>query len=145
MGVRISLTPLCDFMEDCIFCKIAKGEIPSYKVHEDSDFLAFLDVNPLNSGHTLIIPKKHYRWIWDIEDVGQYFEFTRKVAKALQKAINTEWVVCDAVGMMVKHAHIHLVPRFRGDGHKEFLNSDAVKKLSKEEMENIAKRIKESF
>jgi histidine triad (HIT) family protein len=119
--------------------------MPAYKVHEDKNFLAFLDINPLNPGHTLIIPKKHYRWIWDIENIGQYFEFIRKVAKALQKAINTEWIVCDAVGMMVEHAHIHLVPRFRDDGHKEFLNSDAVKKLSKEEMESIAKKIRESF
>jgi len=133
-----------DFM-DCIFCKIVKGENPSYKVHEDKDFLAFLDTNPLNPGHTLIIPKKHYRWIWDIDNLGEFFEFTRKVAKALQKSMNTEWVVCDSVGMLVLHAHFHLVPRFKHDGHREFLDSKAVKNIPKEEMENIARKIRGSF
>jgi histidine triad (HIT) family protein len=130
---------------DCVFCKIVKGDIPSHKVYEDKDFLAFLDINPLNPGHTLIIPKKHYRWIWDIENLGEFFEFTRKVAKALQKAMNTEWVVCDVVGILVLHAHAHLVPRFKHDGHKEFLDPKAVKDISKEEMENIARKIRESF
>jgi len=130
---------------DCIFCKIAKGEIPCYKVYEDKDFLAFLDINPLNPGHTLVIPKKHYRWVWDIEDIGEYFETIKKIAKTLQKSMNTEWIVCDVAGVGVSHAHAHLVPRFDNDGHEEFLNLKNIKKISKEEMENIAKKIRESF
>jgi len=130
---------------DCVFCKIAKGEIPCHKVYEDKDFLAFLDINPLNPGHTLVIPKKHYRWVWDIEDIGEYFETIKKIAKALQKSMNTEWIVCDVAGVGVSHAHTHLVPRFDDDGHEEFLNLKNIKKISKEEMENIAKKIRESF
>jgi histidine triad (HIT) family protein len=132
-------------MEDCIFCKIVRGEIPAYKVYEDKDFLAFLDINPLNPGHTLVIPKKHYRWVWDIENIGNYFEITRKVAKALQKAMKTEWIASATIGEAVFHAHIQLIPRFRNDGHGDFLNISNRKRLSKEEMEDIAKKIRESF
>jgi len=132
-------------MEDCIFCKIVEGKIPSYKVYENKDFLAFLDINPLNPGHTLVVTKKHYRWLWDLPNIGECFEFVQKIAKTLQKTMNTEWIVCDVAGMGVPHVHIHLVPRFRNDGHGEFLNAMAVKKISKEEMENITKKIRESF
>lgn len=132
-------------MEDCIFCKIANGEIPALKVYEDKNFLAFLDINPLNPGHTLVIPKKHYKWVWDLPNIGDYAEFSRKVAKTLQKAMNTELIVCGIVGTDIPHAHIHLVPRFKDDGHESFINPRALKKIPKEEMENIAKKIRESF
>jgi histidine triad (HIT) family protein len=132
-------------MEDCIFCKIANGEIPSHKVYEDKNFLAFLDVNPLNPGHTLVIPKKHYRWVWDLPNIGECFEFSKRIAKALQKAMETEWIVCDVAGMGIPHVHVHLVPRFENDGHGDFVNTANIKKISKEEMESIAKKIRESF
>ncbi|MFH1229842.1 MAG: HIT family protein [Candidatus Aenigmatarchaeota archaeon] len=132
-------------MDDCIFCKIIRGEIPSYKVCENEDFLAILDINPLNPGHTMIIPKKHYRWVWDIPNVGDNFEFARKVARALQKAMDTDWIVCDVAGMGVSHAHTHVVPRFQNDGHGEFVNAKAVKSIPKEEMEAIARKIRDSF
>jgi len=132
-------------MEDCVFCKIIRGEIPAYKVYEDESFIAILDINPMNPGHTLIIPKEHYRWIWDVPNIGENFEVARKVAKALQKAMKTEWIVCDVAGMGVLHAHTHVVPRFPNDGHGEFLNSVAAKKISKDEMELIASKIRESF
>ena len=83
-------------MVDCIFCKIIKNEIPCDKISENSNFIAFLDVNPVNPGHVLVIPKKHYRWIYDIENFGKYFEFIKKIAKALQKALKTERIVLGA-------------------------------------------------
>lgn len=132
-------------MEDCVFCKIIRGEIPAYKVYENESFIAILDINPMNPGHTMVIPKEHYRWVWDIPNIGENFETAKKVAKALMNAMGTEWVVCDVAGKGVPHAHTHVVPRFDGDGHGEFLNSSAAKKVSKEEMESIAKRIRESF
>jgi histidine triad (HIT) family protein len=144
MGVQISLTPLRDSM-DCVFCKIARGEIPAYKVFENDEFMAFLDINPVNPGHTLVIPKKHYRWVWDIPNIGDSFLFARTVVRALQKAMSTEWVVCDIAGTGVPHAHTHLVPRFEGDGHVEFINPKLIKKIPEEEMERIAKKIRESF
>ncbi len=130
-------------MEDCVFCKIIRGEIPAYRVYEDESFIAILDINPLNPGHTMVIPKVHYRWIWDVPKIGENFDVARKVAKALMKAMKTDWVVCDVAGMGVPHAHTHVVPRFDEDGHGEFLNSSAAKKIPKEEMELIAKKIRE--
>jgi histidine triad (HIT) family protein len=132
-------------MDDCIFCKIIKGEIPAYKVYEDDGFLAFLDINPLNPGHTLIIPKKHYRWVWDVDNVGEYFEVVRKVVRALQKALKTEFVVSGIGGTDVFHAHIHVIPRFDDDGHGEWLDSKKRSKMSNEELASIAKKVRESF
>jgi len=129
-------------MKDCIFCKIVKREIPAIKVYEDGDFLAFLDVRPLNLGHTLVIPKKHYRWVWDVPEVGEYYEIVRKIAVAMKKALKTEYVVSLVFGEEVAHAHIWLVPRFENDGHGGAIDLQNVKKISDKEMENVARMIK---
>lgn len=105
--------------ENCIFCKIVKGEIPSYKVYEDQDFLAFLDINPQSPGHTQVIPKKHYRWVWDTPSVGQYFEVVQKIAKAQQKAFNTDFILSKIVGDEVEHAHIWVFPNSKVSGDKK--------------------------
>ena len=97
-------------MSDCIFCKIIRGEIPSTKVYEDSKYLAFLDIHPLSPGHLVVIPKKHYRWVWDVPEVGAYFEATRKIAVAIQKAFGTDAVISKIIGEEVSHAHICLFP-----------------------------------
>lgn len=95
---------------DCIFCQIVAGTIPAHKVYEDNDFLAFLDINPRAPGHTQIIPKKHYRWVWDIPNVGECFEVTRKIAQAQQKVFGTAVVWSRIMGDEVEHAHIWLFP-----------------------------------
>jgi histidine triad (HIT) family protein len=95
---------------NCIFCKIVKGDIPCYKVHEDEKFLAFLDINPQSPGHTLVIPKKHYRWVWDVPNAGEYFEVAKKIAKALGKAFETDFVLSKIVGEEIPHAHIWVYP-----------------------------------
>lgn len=127
---------------DCIFCKIIAGEIPCYKVYEDNDFLAFLDITPRNPGHVLVIPKKHYRWVWDVPEIGKYYELVGRIANAERKAFGTEWVVSAVFGEEVPHAHVWLVPRFADDGHGGSLDLGNVKKISPEEMENIAKKIR---
>jgi histidine triad (HIT) family protein len=132
-------------MTDCIFCKIAEGKIPCDKIAEDSDFIAFLDIHPVNPGHVLIIPKKHYRWIYDVENFGKYFEFIKKVAKALQKAMKTEWIVLGVAGNDVKHAHVHLVPRFEGDGHGGFVRPENIKNISVEELKKVAEQIRKAL
>ena len=144
MGVQIAPTPFRDYM-DCIFCKIVKGEIPANKVYEDEDFLAFLDINPFNPGHTLVIPKKHYRWVWDVDNAGQYFEVVKKIAKVLQKSLEAKYVVSGIAGIDVPHAHIHIIPRFENDGHGSWLDPQKIMKMPKEEMERIAEKIKSSF
>jgi histidine triad (HIT) family protein len=106
-------------MENCIFCKIVSGEIPSYKVYGDEDFLAFLDINPQSPGHVQVIPKQHYRWVWDVPNVGEYFEVVRKIAKAQQKAFDTEYIISRIVGEEVPHAHIWVFPNSDIKGDKK--------------------------
>ena len=98
-------------MNDCIFCKIVKKEIPAQVVYDDGKFMAFLSIDPLSPGHTLIIPKKHYRWVWDVPEVGEYFEVARKIALAQQKAFGNEMILSKIFGEEVHHAHIWIYPR----------------------------------
>ncbi|MEM1535479.1 MAG: HIT family protein [Candidatus Pacearchaeota archaeon] len=132
-------------MEGCIFCKIVAGEIPCYKVYEDSNYLAFLDINPRNPGHTLVIPKKHYRWVWDVEDIAGYYQVVGKIANAIRKALATDWVVSLVLGEEVPHAHVWLVPRFKNDGHGGSIKLDNIKSISKEEMQEIADKIRKAI
>lgn len=129
-------------MEGCIFCKIVKGEIPCHKVYEDDSFLAFLDIRPMNLGHALVIPKDHHRWVWDVPNVGAYYEVVAKVANAQKKALGTDYVVSLVMGQEVPHAHVWLVPRFPGDGHGEGIDLKNVKEISKEDMVAAAERVK---
>jgi histidine triad (HIT) family protein len=95
-----------------IFSKIISGEIPCYKVAESEDFLAFLDINPLAKGHTLVIPKKEVDYIFDIEDdlFKSFFLFSKSVALTLEKAIPCRRIGISVIGLEVPHAHIHLIP-----------------------------------
>ena len=95
---------------DCIFCKIVRGEIPSEKILETSDFLVFLDINPRAPGHALVIPKQHHRWIWDVPQYTEYFEVARTVARAQQKAFGTDAIMMRVTGDEVFHAHIWVLP-----------------------------------
>lgn len=97
-------------MTDCIFCKIIAGEIPSTNVYEDNDFLAFLDINPQSPGHSLIIPKKHYRWVWDMPDVGSLFQIAHRIAKAQKKSFGTDMIISKVFGEEVHHAHVWVYP-----------------------------------
>jgi len=125
------------YTSNCIFCKIAAGEVPAYKIYEDKNYLAFLDISPLNPGHTLIIPKAHFRWVWDSKDIAGYFTVVQKVAKALQKALETDWVVSLVIGEAVEHAHVQLIPRFEDDGHGGAINFAARKQVPKEQFEHL--------
>jgi histidine triad (HIT) family protein len=114
---------------NCIFCKIVKGEIPSYKVYEDDSFLAFLDINPRAPGHVQVIPKEHHRWVWDVPNVGDYFEIARKVARAEQKAFGVEMIRSQVFGDEVPHAHIWVWPHDAAGDPKDFeANAEKIKK-----------------
>lgn len=122
-----------------IFTKIINGEIPAYKVAEDDNFLAFLDVNPNAKGHTLCIPKTEIDKIFDMEE-DQYLElmkFSRKVAKALEKTVPCKRVGIAVIGLEVPHTHVHLIPLNEMD-EMRFVNKV---KLEKEEFEALAKAI----
>lgn len=131
-------------MDSCIFCKIAKGEIPSYKVYENDDLLAFLDINPFSRGHILLIPKKHVKWVWDLDekDYLNLMNAVKKIAKVMQEEFNTEWVVEGIAGIDVPHAHVHIIPRQIGDGLGAFPNKVLDPKPSEAEMKEIAEGLK---
>lgn len=114
-------------MENCIFCKIVKKEIPAYVVYEDDNFLAFLDINPQSAGHTQVIPKKHYRWVWDYENVGEYFEISKKIALAQRKAFNTDFILSKIMGDEIPHAHIWVFPNRDIVGDKKNFEENRLK------------------
>lgn len=114
-------------MDNCIFCKIVNGEIPSYKVYEDENFLAFLDIHPQSPGHVQVIPKEHYRWVWDVPNIGKYFEVVQIVALAQQKAFNTEWILSKIIGDEVPHAHIWVYPNKEVSGDSKDFEKNAEK------------------
>ncbi len=127
-----------------IFSRIIKGEIPSYKVAENDDFYAFLDINPQAKGHVLVVPKLEIDYIFDLpEDLYRaYWDFAKKVAKAIKIAIPCERVGVAVVGLDVPHSHIHLIPISK----VEDMNFSKEKvKLTDEEMKKIAKSISEKF
>ncbi|MBI2051815.1 HIT family protein [Candidatus Roizmanbacteria bacterium] len=130
-------------MKDCIFCKIAKGESPSYKVYEDKDYMAFLDIFPKSKGHTLVITKKHYRWVHDVENFSEYWETARKVLRQVEKAFKPQWMQYITHGL-IPHAHIHVIPRYEPVESAGFLPTESLS-FSKEEMEEIAKKIRDAI
>ena len=99
-------------MQESIFTKIVNGEIPSFKIAETANFLAFLDVMPLRRGHTLVIPKKQVDYIYDLDDdiLSELFVFSKKVAKKLEAKINCKRIGVSVIGLEVPHAHVHLIP-----------------------------------
>lgn len=127
-----------------IFSKIAAGEIPSYKVAEDENFYAFLDINPVAKGHTLVIPKKETDYIFDIEEneYAEYQKFARKVALAMKKVMPCVKIGVAVLGLEVPHAHIHLIP-INKESDMNFFNEKL--SLQAEEMQKIADSIRAEF
>ncbi|MDR0724901.1 MAG: HIT family protein [Prevotellaceae bacterium] len=124
-----------------IFSKIVAGEIPSYKIAEDDKYFAFLDINPLTKGHTLVIPKKEVDYIFDLnaDEFAGLTVFAQKVAKAIAKAISCKRVAMIVLGLEVPHAHIHLIP-INNEKDANFCKPKL--KLSKEEFEAVANSIR---
>jgi histidine triad (HIT) family protein len=111
---------------DCIFCKIIKGEISAHKIYEDKEFLAFLDIKPVSHGHILIVPKEHIIWMQDASDeiISKIFILTKKIMIATKKGLGCDYVLLSVAGNEVPHFHIHLIPRYFNDGLKEFPRKD---------------------
>lgn len=127
-----------------IFSKIIAGDIPSYKCAENDRFYAFLDINPIVKGHTLVVPKKEIDYIFDMpdEELAAFTVFAKRVAKAIQKAFPCKKVGMAVLGLEVPHAHIHLVP-MHSEGDLNFANPKL--KLTDEEFKSIAKKINDNF
>ena len=127
-----------------IFSKIAAGEIPSYKCAEDEEFYAFLDINPLVKGHTLVIPRREVDYVFDMDDdeIARYQVFAKQVAKAVQTAFPCKKVAQVVLGLEVPHAHIHLIP-MQSEGDVDFRREKL--KLSEAEFKEIADKIYTAF
>lgn len=127
----------------CVFCDIVSGKIPAKKVYEDKDVLGFLDISPLTKGHTLLVPKKHVANFWELDDKtgADLFVKVKKVSAQLMKKLGCERVMLAVLGVDVPHVHIHLVPRYPGDGHGGAINFKVKLSLAPEQMDEIAKKI----
>ncbi|MFA5318200.1 MAG: HIT family protein [Patescibacteria group bacterium] len=136
--------------KDCIFCKIIKGELPSYKIYEDDKVLVFLDINPINKGHALVVPKEHYESILETpDDLVQHIAVAvKKISKAVMGATGAH--ACNIginngaeSGQIVFHTHWHIMPRFKGDGYELWKGKDSAYMAG--EAEDTAERIKNAL
>jgi len=127
-----------------IFSKIAAGEIPSYKCAENEKFYAFLDINPVAKGHTLVIPRREVDYIFDMDDdeIAEFQLFAKRVAVAIKKAFPCKKVAQVVLGLEVPHAHIHLIP-MNSEGDVDFRKEKL--QLPSEEMQQIAEKIRAQF
>ncbi len=135
-------------MDNCIFCKIIKGEIPADKIYEDENCFAFLDIKPVNLGHALLIPKRHYENLYELPDdlLSKIAPIIKKIALAVKSGVNAEGINIGMnnegpAGQLVLHAHFHIMPRFSNDGHVHWHG----KEYSKEEFSQTAEKIKEKL
>jgi histidine triad (HIT) family protein len=135
-------------MEDCIFCKIVKGKIPSAKIYENDKILAFLDISPVNRGHTLVIPKEHHKDLFDLPDelAKEVMIGLKTVADAVNKGVAADGLNIglsngEAAGQVVKHVHFHIMPRFKDDGLRLWPG----KEYAEGEMEAVRKKIVDSI
>ena len=136
-------------MADCIFCKIAKGQMKASKVYEDEHCMAFLDINPVNKGHVLVIPKKHFETVLDLpeEEGVALAKASVRVGKAVKRATGCDGInllhnIGKAAGQLVLHAHVHLIPRFSTDSMSFKWGRN--KYDSNEEQEGYRKKIEEA-
>ena len=127
-----------------IFSRIVNGEIPCYKIAEDEQFFAFMDINPVAVGHTLVIPKREDDYIFNLEDdeIGAMMVFAKKVAKALEKAVPCKRIGVAVIGLEVPHAHIHLIP-ITQEGDMDFKKEHV--HMSDEEFREVQRRIVENL
>jgi len=114
-------------MSGCVFCEIVAGTRPAEKVYEDEHFLVFLDIRPRSPGHTLIVPKKHERWVWEVEPQAEYWLLARRIALAQKQAFAAEAVWCTVIGDEVPHAHIWIYPHPETKGVRTDLPGNARK------------------
>lgn len=132
-------------MKDCIFCELARGIGEKWTVYEDKKFMVILPLDAHAEGHLLVIPKDHYRWVWDYPNMKGLFELTKKMSALLKRTYNTEFILGIQHGVGVPHAHNHLITRFPGDGHGEVLNEKLIFHFSKEKKDQILKKLKKNL
>lgn len=133
-------------MTDCLFCKIIAGEIPSTKIYEDDNVLAFLDIRPVNIGHTLVIPKVHHMNLYETPDeiLAHVMTVVKKLSIAIKGALNADGINIEmnndpVAGQIIFHTHIHIIPRFSGDG---FTHWHGARGYNEGETDTVSTKIK---
>ena len=134
--------------KECLFCRIVRGEIPAKKVYEDDGCIAFLDINPRNPGHALVIPKTHYETVFDMpeDEAGEYFKSVKKVAALVKNGVNAQGISVSssngqAAGQVVAHMHFHVIPRFITEGPVGLEGILPAKRLDEKTMDQIVQAI----
>jgi histidine triad (HIT) family protein len=135
--------------DSCVFCKIAQKKISASTVYEDDKAVAFLDIRPLNEGHTLVIPKRHYTFIYEVpdEEVAHLYKVVKKVALAVKNGVKAHGITIaqqneKAAGQEIFHVHVHVIPRYEG---QKLMRFDETKEASKAELDEVAKKIRQSI
>lgn len=132
-------------MDDCVFCKIIAGKLPAFKVYENDKIFAFLDISPVNPGHTLVVPRSHHADLLETPDnvLSDMITRTKKIAAAIVKAVKADGFnlgvnTKPAAGQVVFHTHLHIIPRFSNDGLRHWPH----KETSREEMQKVSEMIR---
>lgn len=129
-------------MKDCLFCKFSKGDIAVHTIYEDEDFLAFLDNSPYCEAHTLVIPKKHYRWMWDMpdEELSKLMKVSKKIANHYRDITGNENIYSFLFGEEIPHVHLHLLPNVEGrlDRNLSILSKHGRSSISEESLVRLA-------
>jgi histidine triad (HIT) family protein len=135
-------------MDDCLFCKIIKGEVPANMVYENDKIFAFLDINPNNKGHTLVVPKQHCTDLLETPDdvLADMMSRTKKIAEAIMKAVNADGFntilnTKPAAGQVIFHTHLHIIPRFKDDGFKHWPHQE----VTPEDLKKVQDLIKQNL
>lgn len=137
----VSVVVLCEHpMEDCVFCRIVAKQLPANILYEDERYIALMDVFPRVKGHTLVIPKTHYRWTYDVPNFGEYWEVAKKIALVIQADLGAAYTSFLTVGEEVPHAHIHILPQ-PGD-HLGGIAFKPIIEMTPQEISELAGRIK---
>ena len=146
---EVSLVSDLPFDESCIFCKIVRKQAPSSVIYEDDTIIVFLDIRPLNMGHTLVIPKAHYVDIFDIpeKELSQMYKVAKQVSFAIKKATNADGISIiqqngKAAGQDIFHIHVHVVPRFEGQKLPPF---SELKEVERAKLDALARKIKQQL
>ncbi len=127
-------------MEECIFCQIVKRKSAAYIVYEDKDFMGFLDIYPRVYGHLLVIPKKHFRWVYEVPKFSEYWQTVLKITQAVQRALQPDFINYFTYGIDVPHAHIHILPQKEDQSVWPDIKSPTTEQFKK-----IARLIKEEL
>ncbi len=146
MQAQGQLTQQVQGKQECIFCKIVKGEIPSYRIYDDSDAIAFLDINPATPGHSLVVPKKHSVNIFDVDadELARVMKIIKRVAEKIKSEMGTDSINIiqnngRLSGQIVDHIHFHIIPRYQDDGVRISYGRYEVKPS---DLEELAKKLK---